>query len=59
MKNYLVALQSGEEIVVEAQNRTEVACRLINEYGFSADDIVKVVGTISDYEAECGGYDTY
>ena len=59
MRNYLVALQSGEEIVVEAENRTEVACRLINEYGFSADDICKVVGTISDYEAECGGYDTY
>ena len=59
MRNYLVVLQSGEEIVVEAENRTEVACRLINEYGFSADDICKVVGTISDYEAECGGYATY
>lgn len=59
MRNYLVALQSGEEIVVEAENRTEVSYRLINEYGFSADEILKVVGTISDYEAECGGYDTY
>lgn len=59
MRNYLVVLQSGEEIVVEAQNRIEVANRLINEYGFSADDICKVAGTISDYEAECGGYDTY
>lgn len=59
MRNYLVVLQSGEEIVVEAQNRTEVAYRLINEYGFLADDICKVVDTISDFEAECGGYDTY
>ena len=59
MSNFLVVLQSGEEIVVEAQNRTEVAYRLINEYGFSAEDIFKVAGTISDYEAECGGYDTY
>lgn len=58
MKNYLVTLSSGEQIIVEANSVNHCGDRVIKEIGCSIDDF-EINTVLTDYEAEILGIDTY
>lgn len=57
MKNYLITLDSDEEIIVQADSVDECIHTCETETGCSIDDFV-IEGVISEEIAEMLGYDT-
>ena len=58
MRNYLVTLLSGEQIIVEANSMEHCGDRVVEELDCSEDDF-EINGVLSNYEAEMLGIDTY